>query len=155
MVKVGIVGSQPIEQNKYGTARHLVNAAITAGGLTGTYYLTKKAARNMTKLVKAPAENITSKGVSKGLKGFSKLKIVDTKLGKFFAKIGEKIFNSNNKLYGNFISKLEKYTQDFMKWDAKDILKAKQGGALLLAAGVAGVAFIVNGIYQAGKINAE
>ena len=142
-------------QNKHRAPRHLANAVVTAGGLAGTVYLTKQAARHKTKLVKDLSDKFVTSEIN-GVKNFGyKLKVVETPIGKFFSKKGEKIFNPNNKLYGKYVRKIEQYVVGNQLVDPKALPQVKRGSALLLTAVLTGLGFIVNGIYQAGKINAE
>ncbi|MBR1461589.1 hypothetical protein IJ596_08190 [bacterium] len=153
MTKVENVNVQT-SQNKYRPLRHAANAAVTVGGVGATGYLLKKGMSSFNKLTSDTGEFIKTSDKGKFIP-IPKLKIVPTKLGETFTKLGEKIFNPNNKYYGKYIEKAEKWLTTFDHLEMKEIPAAKGKMAMLLTAGVVALGFIVRGIYKAGKINGD
>lgn len=138
------VQPQPQTQSKHKVARHVVNAGITAaGGLAIAGSLNKGIRQAKGVFCDATLTNGTkSLGPKTGV------------IFNFFEKAGQKLFKNGSTL-GNII---EYYvtgkcqTGGFM---AATLKHHKTMATMGLAAGVAVLALLARGIYNAGKINAE
>lgn len=139
-----VVVQQP-QKKQNRTLQHAGNVALVTGGVATTGYLAKKANKNFTKMVFKP--ELPENG-----KIFKSVDFIPTKIGKVFQKIGEKIFNPNNKLYGKPLQNLKNYLNVHNVHLNK---YAKGKAALFLTAGITALGIITAGIYNAGKINAD
>lgn len=152
MSVVRIVSEEPQVRNPYHKkGNHLTNAAVTVAGTGATAVLLSKGIKQANCVL----------GDSIALSNGSKiLKTSKGKVYKFFERAGEKLFGEKTKL-GQMI---KRYTTGELSSGGRmckpdqilaHIKKYKTVGAMALAAGFAGLAFLANGIYKAGKINAD
>ena len=146
-----IMPEEPQVVNPYHKKRkHLTNAAVTVAGAGASAALFAKGHRRAEEILLSDMYKINS------MEPLSTIK-PKGKIYKFFEATGEKLFSDNTKL-GQMIKRYvdKKYSIPGY-WPAAEkkarIKNYKTVGAMALAAGLAGLAFLVNGLHQAKKIN--
>ncbi len=131
---------------KHRTLRHVANVAMTAGGLAGTAVGANYLFNNVTKVV----PNTAKKVVGPSGMAFPHIEVV-TKLGRNFAKIGQKIYNFAVQKLNNCLDTISKGIHPMPS--LRDTAAARLGVKALIPVAILTVLGL--GIYNAGKINGD